>query len=60
MNETPSLFPGFDIECKHPRTTITLTPHVIHYAREDCLICKKFLRWVPKPENPLKPNNANE
>ena len=29
-----------------------LTPNNVHYGREDCLICKKFIRWIKNPNSP--------
>lgn len=36
--------------CDHRHTRTTLTPELQHYAREDCALCGKFLRWLKKPE----------
>lgn len=35
--------------CQH-EPVFTATPHLTHHGREDCGKCRKFLRWVPKPE----------
>lgn len=52
MNQT-DLFnagPGAPAEpCAHSEVTVTLTPHLTHYAREDCAQCGQFVRWQPKP-----------
>lgn len=36
--------------CQHFNSRVTPTPELSHHAREDCLDCGKFLRWLPKPE----------
>lgn len=38
------------IPCNHNQKKVTLTPETIHYAREDCADCGKFLRWLKHPE----------
>lgn len=40
-------------ECQHV-PVLTLTPNLVHYGREDCAKCKKFLRWLPKPPDAMK------
>jgi hypothetical protein len=38
-------------ECAHEQTTvIRYPPSSPHYAKELCSKCRKFLRWIPKPE----------
>lgn len=36
--------------CIHEHTKTTLTPELQHYAREDCLDCGAFIKWVTNPE----------
>ena len=36
-------------KCEHKHVRLTLTPNLIHYAREDCEDCHKFVRWVARP-----------
>jgi hypothetical protein len=37
--------------CKHGATTSELmSPGHVHHAREVCIDCGKFLRWLPKRE----------
>lgn len=46
-------------ECQHAHTVVTKEQHGPHYARETCSDCRKFVRWVPKPETILqKQKNA--
>lgn len=38
-------------ECPHTKTRVILEhPGLTHYAREECVVCNRFLRWLPKPE----------
>jgi len=39
--------------CDHS-VLLTLTPGMVHYGKETCPKCGKFLRWVPKPADALK------
>jgi len=37
--------------CGHPATVIqSESPESLHYARELCANCGRFIRWLPKPE----------
>ena len=47
MLDQPGLFP----ECQHAHTVETREPvSSMHYAREVCTDCKRFVRWIPRPE----------
>jgi hypothetical protein len=61
MNSTPTLF---DIpepsRCAHSRVKFTLTPELVHYGREDCIDCGKFVMWVAKPVDLVKKDKAKQ
>ena len=50
MTDTPFLF---DVpepkKCEHKNVKLTLTPELVHYGREDCVDCGKFVRWLARP-----------
>jgi hypothetical protein len=42
-------------ECKHGATRVALMPQGhMHYGREICAICGRFLKWVSKPETVVR------
>ena len=41
-------------KCEHKNVKLTLTPELIHYGREDCLDCRKFVRWLARPADAVK------
>lgn len=41
-------------KCEHLHVEFTPTPHLVHYGREDCLDCHKFVRWVARPADVVK------
>ncbi len=38
------------MNCSHEKVKFTPTPQLTHHGREDCELCGRFVRWVPKPE----------
>lgn len=40
------------MECKHENTEIIETPELIHYGKEVCKDCGRFIKWVSKPDKP--------
>jgi hypothetical protein len=37
--------------CRHGTTRVELMPQGYkHYAMETCALCRRFLRWLPRPE----------
>jgi hypothetical protein len=45
----------FEAECAHShRAELKERPSSIHYAREICSDCGRFLRWVPNPKTLLQ------
>lgn len=55
MNATPTLFDMPEPpRCTHSRVKFTLTPELMHYGREDCIDCGKFVRWTPRPADVAK------
>lgn len=41
---------GFAQGCAHTHTVTVREPlGRIHYSRETCIVCRTFLRWLPKP-----------
>jgi hypothetical protein len=42
------------MSCSHPKTKLTLTPHLIHYGRLDCQDCGRFVGWQKNPATILR------
>lgn len=38
------------MSCEHQNTEIIDTPHLTHHAKEECIDCGQWLRWVKSPE----------
>ena len=51
MPETQGAFFG---NCPHPRTEVVMEKRGTHYARRVCTDCRKFLGWIPHPDNVRK------
>ena len=41
-------------DCLHLHLNTTLTPHLPHHGRLDCLDCGKFVGWAKKPETLIR------
>ena len=55
MNDTLPLFPDpKPPACEHRNVKFTPTPDLIHYGREDCLDCYKFIRWLAYPPDVVR------
>lgn len=46
-------------KCPHARVKFTPTPELVHYGREDCEDCHKFVRWVPYPPDVIRSKEAH-
>lgn len=51
MAEVQGAFFG---DCPHPRAEVVMEKRGTHYARRVCSDCRKFLGWIPHPENVRK------
>jgi hypothetical protein len=51
MAETQGAFFG---DCPHPRAEVVMEKRGTHYARRVCSDCRKFLGWIPHPDNVRK------
>jgi hypothetical protein len=51
MPETQGAFFG---DCPHPRAEVVMEKRGTHYARRVCSDCRKFLGWIPHPDNVRK------
>ena len=36
--------------CFSTDLSVELTPNLSHYGKEVCMACRRFLRWIPKPD----------
>lgn len=41
-------------DCPHPRAVVEMEKRGTHYARRVCPDCRKFLGWIPHPDNVRK------
>jgi hypothetical protein len=55
MPETQGAFFG---DCPHPRAEVVMEKRGTHYARRVCSDCRKFLGWIPHPDN-VRKNEEN-
>ena len=44
------LMSSWKCDCGSTQINFIITPEFVHYGKEECLSCGKFIRWIQNPE----------